>query len=134
MPKRLSWEQRHSLGQETLDHQHREIVARCNDLADCVADSSPLGQTRFREAFEQLMSYAREHFVAEEALLVRGGYPDLEEHRHEREEYEYLAAEIITTENFDPEELQTFLALWWAGHILGAARQQKRYLEGLSEA
>jgi hypothetical protein len=43
---------------------------------------------------------------------------ELDDYRSEREEFDYLAAEIITTENFDREELQTFLALWWAGHIL----------------
>ena len=41
------------------------------------------------------------------------------EHEHEGEEFDYLAPEIIRTENFDMDELQTFLALWCTGHIAG---------------
>ena len=74
------------------------------------------------------MALSREHFAAEEALLAKAGYPDLEAYRHEREEFDYLAADIATTENFDKDELQTFLALWWAGHILGSAKTQRPFL------
>jgi len=39
------------------------------------------------------------------------------------------SADIITTENFDRNELQTFLALWWTGHILGGAKNHRACLE-----
>jgi hemerythrin len=79
--------------------------------------------------FAELMASAREHFSTEEALLADHGYPELDDHRSEQEDFEFLAAEIITTDNFDRDELQTFLALWWTGHIMGAARNYRAYLE-----
>ncbi len=126
MPNRMQWEPRHSVGNADLDAQHQAILARCNALADCLDEAS---DRRFDETFQELMALAREHFAAEEALLVRCGYPELEDYRSEREEFDYLSAEIATTENFDRSELQTFLALWWAGHILGAARSHRPCLE-----
>ncbi|MBI4988470.1 MAG: hemerythrin family protein [Rhodocyclales bacterium] len=117
------------MGNATLDAQHRNLLAHCNALADCLAEAGSEGDRKFRQAFEELMALAREHFAAEEALLACGGYPELEEHRHERDEFDYLAAEIVTTENFDKDELQTFLALWWTGHILGSAKKQRAFLE-----
>ncbi|QKV58076.1 MAG: hypothetical protein HT580_13480 [Dechloromonas sp.] len=55
--------------------------------------------------------------------------PSLDAHEHEGEEFEFLASEIISTENFDPDELQTFLALWCTGHIVGTSALQRPYLE-----
>ena len=129
MAKRPQWDPRLSVGNETLDAQHRDLLAHCNALADCLADTGAEADKAFRRIFEELMALSREHFAAEEALLAKGGYPDLEELRHEREEFDYLAADIITTEHFDRDELQTFLALWWTGHILGSAGKQRAFLE-----
>jgi hemerythrin len=71
------------------------------------------------------MVLARQHFATEEALLAGQAHPDLEDYRHACEEFEYLAAEIATTENFDKLELQRFLALWLIGHILGDAKRTR---------
>lgn len=43
--------------------------------------------------------------------------------QQDQAEFEYLAAEIITTELFSNEELQRFLALWWTGHIRDCVRK-----------
>ena len=131
MSNRMQWDSRHSVGNETLDDQHRNIVAQCNALDDCLADAGEdgdEGDRKFRKIFDELMALSREHFATEEALLAASGYPMLDEHRNEREEFDYLAAEIITTENFDKDELQSFLALWWTGHILGSAKKQRAFL------
>ena len=124
----MQWEPQHSVGNEALDAQHRALLAHCAALADCVAGTGAEGERKFRQVFEELMALSREHFAAEEALLERGGYPDLETQRNEREEFDYLAAEIITTENFDRDELQRFLLLWWTGHILGSVNKQRAFL------
>ena len=122
----VQWEPAHGVGNATLDAQHRNILARCNALADCIEEAN---DRRFDEVFGELMALAREHFAAEEALLVSRCYPELEDYRSEREEFDYLSSEIVTTANFDRHELQRFLALWWTGHILGAARKQRPFIE-----
>ena len=129
MPNRVQWNPRHSVGNETLDNQHRDILAQCNVLADCLADDSEESDRRFRKTFDELMAFAQEHFAGEEALLASCGYPHLEDHKNESDEFDYLAAEIITTENFDKLELQRFLALWWMGHIMGSSKKYRTFLE-----
>jgi len=126
MPNRLQWEPRLSVGNASLDEQHQAVLARCNTLADCLDEAN---EPRFDEIFKELMALARAHFAAEEALLTQCGYPELDDYRSEREEFDYLSAEIVTTENFDRNELQTFLALWWTGHILGGAKNHRAFLE-----
>lgn len=128
---RVPWEPHFTVGHATIDEQHRQLLAQCDRLADlCATDGgNSSADAEFTAAFERTMGMAREHFAVEEALLVAAAYPDLEDYRCEVEEYEFLAAEIATTENFDKIELQRFLALWWLGHILGAAKQQSPYLK-----
>ena len=129
MSNRVQWDPRFSVGNEIIDGQHRTILAHCHALADCLADTSEEGNRQFRKVFDELKSLAREHFATEAALLARNAYPLLDEHRSEQEEFDYLEAEIITTENFDKDELQTFLSLWWSGHIASCAKNLRTFLE-----
>jgi hemerythrin-like metal-binding protein len=132
MPNRVNWEPRDSVGNDTLDAQHRAILARCNALADDL-DAGDHEQ-RFDQTFAELTALAREHFATEEALLASRGYPGIDDYRDERDEFDYLLSEIVTPDNFDRNELQTFLALWWSGHILDAAKNHRACLESREAA
>lgn len=128
MPNRVKWDPRFSAGDEALDAQHEHIFELCNAMADCLDGNGE--EERFDRLFAELMARAREHFAAEEALLAACAYPGLDQQRSEQQEFTYLADEIATTENFDRNELQTFLALWWAGHVREAARNYPAWLAG----
>jgi hemerythrin len=119
------------MGHDLLDAQHRDLLAQCNALADCIADAGQDSDLKFRASFDALMAQAREHFATEESLLAQCEYPMLEEHQNERDEFDYLANDIITTENFEKVELQRFLALWWVGHIVGSGKKYRAFLEKL---
>jgi len=127
MANRVQWEPGYETGHETLDAQHRSLLEQCNALADCLDDPGREGE--FRSLFDDLLVRAREHFATEEALLAAGDYPRLDELRNEYDEFDFLAAEIVTTENFDKDELQTFLVLWWAGHVAGSAEDLRAFLD-----
>jgi hemerythrin-like metal-binding protein len=126
MASRVTWNPDFSVGNAALDGQHRDILARCVALADYI-DAGDGDDGKFRARFDELMHCVREHFSTEEALLSDCGHPMLEEYRNERDEYEYLAAEIVTAENFDRQELQRFLVLWWVGHIVGFVRKFRAF-------
>lgn len=129
MAKRTQWIPHFSTGNTTLDEQHQQLLAQCNTLADCLGEETGTANEQFAGTLEKLMAAVREHFAMEKALLASNDYPSLDAHEHEGEEFEFLASEIISTENFDPDELQTFLALWCTGHIVGTSALQRPYLE-----
>ncbi len=131
MPNRVQWNASYCMGHDLLDAQHRDLLAQCNALADCIADAGQDSDLKFRASFDALMAQAREHFATEESLLAQCEYPMLEEHQNERDEFDYLANDIITTENFEKVELQRFLALWWVGHIVGSGKKYRAFLEKL---
>ena len=131
MPNRVPWEPDFAVGHALVDAQHRGLLAQCNLLADlCLAGDGEDSRRGFDQAFEQLKVLARQHCETESSLLARGDFPDLEDHRIEFEEFEYLAGEIATTGNFDRLELQRFLAVWCLGHIRGTVDAQRAYLAG----
>jgi hemerythrin-like metal-binding protein len=131
MPYRAQWEPDFGAGHEPIDAQHRALLTQCNDLADLLAGGgSDDGDRRFDQAFEQLQSMVREHFEAEASVLAGLDDPQIDDHRIEREEFEALAAEIITTEHFERLELQRFVALWCIGHVKGSAAHLRALLAG----
>lgn len=128
MAKRTQWIAHFNTGNATIDEQHQGLLAQCNALADCMAATDEAAETRFLAILDQLMDSVRAHFATEHEQLARSGYPQLDDHANEGAEFEYLAAEILSTENFDKDELQTFLALWCIGHIAGTVEKQRPYL------
>ncbi|MBK7507487.1 MAG: hemerythrin family protein [Comamonadaceae bacterium] len=129
MTPRLQWNPDYTVGSDSLDDQHRQILAQCNALADCMDETSEAGRAEFDRRFQALMALAQEHFATEEALLTGSGYPALEEHQNERDEFGYLADNIVKTEHFERSELQRFLALWWVGHIVGSGTKHRPFLQ-----
>lgn len=130
MPNRAAWEPHFQVGHASLDAQHQGLLAQCNQLADlCLAHDGQPDEPGFDAAFNALKALARQHFETEAALLA--GDPDrLEDHRSECEEFDYLVGNIVTADNFSRLELQRFLALWFVGHIAGAAPGLRAVLAG----
>lgn len=121
MPNRVQWDTRYSTGSDAVDDRHRSILARCNAMADCLERGGIENNRMFDEMLDSLLAHAHQHFAWEEAVLEIGNSPELDRHRCEQEEFNFLTAEIITTKNFDRTELQTFLALWWSAHLAAAS-------------
>lgn len=128
-PTRLPWEAGFDVGHETIDAQHRALLRQCERLADhWLCNDGEDGAPGFDETLEGLKALVREHLETEAALRQALGDPDAEDQRTEHEEFDYLVAEIVTTENFDRLELQRFVALWCLGHVTGSAAQLRACL------
>lgn len=129
MPAHTAWDPAYEIGHAGLDAQHRDLLAQCQALAEASAaeDTGPVRQ-RFDQALATLRGLAATHFQTELELLAQRGYPELEEHRFECEEFDYLCEEVGTTQHFDRGELQRFLTLWFVGHIAGPAARLRAFL------
>ena len=77
MPTPIHWNSDYSLGNETLDHQHKAILELCDGLSDCLADPDPDCEKKFHDTFSELMVQARAHFSTEQDLLEKSGHPDI---------------------------------------------------------
>jgi hemerythrin-like metal-binding protein len=131
MPQRVPWEAAFACGHALVDDQHRALLAQCDRLADlCQPEADGARDAHFDDAFVHLQHLARQHFESEAALLASQGSPELEDHRFECEEFEYLVNEIVSTEHFDRLELQRFLTHWTLGHIVASGNTVRSCLAG----
>lgn len=127
-PIRAPWEPGFATTHGLLDAQHQALLAECGRMAElCTSATGEEGRAQFDQAFARLKALVKAHFEAEAAALAACGCTELDDHRDEHEEFEYLADEIATMENFDRLELQRFLALWCIGHVTGSSRQLREW-------
>lgn len=115
----LQWSDALSVGVRELDDQHCVFVGLVNALSAlsrCRADSRDL-----RELFADVVSYAEVHFVEEEALMERAGYPLLAEHKDKHAAAAVRIHDLLARDADEVELyrfLSTFLRRWLEHHIM----------------
>jgi hemerythrin-like metal-binding protein len=127
----LEWSDAMSVGNYSIDHQHQKLLLicrRCEKLQDTLSSDDV---ELFHEQLHELQQYAQVHFAAEEGLLVRIGYPNLEVQHQEHLQYQDELAELLYRAVVGtlpvPNVLQ-FLSAWWANHILISDMEYAPYL------
>jgi len=113
----IVWNDSDSLGIPIIDEQHRGIVSAINSL-------HYLSRTKYAKeslaAVVKIMhEYCEIHFITEEGVMARIGYPELPAHRalHERLLRKSIAVGYESVHMNDPTEYLNFLKDWWLNHI-----------------
>ncbi len=75
----FTWDESYSVGVHQCDSQHQRLFETINQLAEAMRVGK--GQEVVSDIVSQLIRYTRTHFLQEEALMERTGYPELEAHR-----------------------------------------------------
>jgi len=129
----IEWNNMYSVNVAEIDQQHQKLVELLNLLHDSIKAGKKdeiLGQI-----YNELVAYAVTHFNAEEALMKKANYPDLEEHQ---EVHKSLIGrvQILQKAYFDgsPTALNDtleFLRNWLLKHIAGT---DKKYSSALNKA
>ena len=79
----LTWSYACSVGVRAMDDQHGILMDAMNELRMALVRGA--GRERVVEMLEQLIEFSRMHFVSEEQLMERSGFPGLTEHEAEHE-------------------------------------------------
>lgn len=76
----LVWQEAYECGEPSVDAEHIHLFELANRTIDAAArqDRDPLG---FSASLDTLLQHVQSHFAAEESLLARHHYIDLEPHR-----------------------------------------------------
>jgi len=120
------------LGIADIDLQHRFFASLINRLA---ADLRQVTDAALRASLlQELSAYARFHFISEENLMARAGYPALAEHRalHNRLIDELSARQTRLRLCLAPQDVDdaiTFLVQWFKGHTQHDDRTFAQYLQ-----
>lgn len=131
MENNMGWNESYSVGNATLDNEHKKLLALCAQAAACMEDNSFEGISLFHSILNDLCLYADRHFQTEEAILARNAYPQLAQQRSEHEEYKAQLADFLfaaTSGTIDKEGLHQYLSNWWQHHILESDMLYKEHL------
>lgn len=121
------WSKELEVGIEEIDQQHRWLVEQTNQLHDVMqvgADEETIG-----EVLDALVDYTMNHFILEEDLFSRLGYPETEAHKAEHDAFTAKVMSLLERhESGEPAGAQALDLLkdWLSHHIL---KVDKAYVE-----
>ena len=121
--ERIQWDDSLSVGIDLIDEQHKMMIQRISDLSNAV-ERYQAGPMVMR-TLDFLIEYTDFHFSTEERNMVKFGYPGLDHHRGQHEEFKVTLGNLL--EDFDEEggtmslasAIKTFLFDWLVKHIKG---------------
>lgn len=121
----LNWQENYKIGIEEIDLQHHYFANLIKRLAiELDKDKDPYYQKRL---IRELSQYAVFHFLSEENLMMKYGYPDLANHQ---EFHRTLIEELTNSIQADsPKELVQFLVNWFIQHTTGEDKAFGRFVD-----
>jgi len=126
----INWNDNYSVNVAEIDEQHKELIAIINELGDAL--KSGKGVDISSSIVNRLAKYAMVHFKAEEALLAKFGYTEMEDHKKEH------AAFVRKVVDFRgglekgklslSMEIMIYLSEWMKNHILVVDKKYSQFL------
>ncbi|MFH1154422.1 MAG: bacteriohemerythrin [Pseudomonadota bacterium] len=120
IPDIMPWGSKFILGIDTIDEQHKELVALINSLNKAMKMKK--GRHESGKILNGLADYTAYHFSHEESLFDKYGYPQRKEHM---EQHKKLVSQVMTFKHQYGEgkaaltmDLMSFLIEWLKNHIL----------------
>lgn len=127
----VSWTDDLSVGHHGIDHQHQRLIELINRYHDVVERSGD--RRELMAAFQNIATFAIEHFRDEEAEMQRYHYPQLARHQviHQQllDRVGALKGELAKGTAGVELQIQYFLKNWLTAHIRGIDHQYVPYLK-----
>jgi len=126
----LTWSDKYSVGIKAMDQQHIGLVDTLNELH--AAMMKGLAQDITGPLLHKLVTYTRDHFAAEEAVMTAAKFSGLSQHRLKHRDLTKQVEEFVgryergeITVNV---HLMNFLRDWLANHILIEDKEYGRWI------
>ena len=115
----IPWTAALKLGVPIIDEQHRVLVDLINALHAAISDAAG-ARDAIADILEGLLDYTHNHFIVEEVLFQKHGYPDADKHLSEHSGFTGKMMNWLTRfedgEDVNLEVLD-FLKDWLVHHI-----------------
>lgn len=127
----FAWKAEYSVGIGEIDDQHKQLVAMVNDIHEAMAEGK--GRDILGEILTKLITYTKQHFASEEALMEKHGFPDFPAHKVSHAKMTKRVLELQKEfEQSDVKhsiEVARFLQQWLNKHILETDKQYSSFLK-----
>ncbi len=128
----MKWESRLTVGIKQFDDHHKELIKIISELRE----SKSIGENHvyLKNLLFELISYTKYHFTAEERLMEKHNYQQINEHKAEHhkltQQVEIFLEEYSNGKSNIDDELFEFLKKWLFEHILETDKKMGDYLHG----
>ena len=126
----VRWKPEYSVGIESIDAQHRQLIELINRLQNTVDYAT--GGDYERAALDAVVEYTVNHFRYEEELMQEHDYPSFETHRAEHQKMVARVEELLSAYRADEDralqDALAFLKSWLINHINGTDQQYSEFL------
>ena len=126
----MTWSEQLSVNIKQVDSQHMKLVELLNNFHDAMKVGK--GREAMGKTFSELLDYTAHHFVTEEDIMKKHGYPAFPAHKREHEALTKKVADL--SERFSRGEAiisadtMTFLKDWLYDHIMGSDKKYAPFL------
>ena len=115
----FQWKDEYNTGVTLMDQQHRRLVDLINQLFQCMKDGGD--RMILADVVDELVNYTVTHFRAEEDVMRKHNYPDLEAHQQIHKNFVdkvgVYANKLKSGERLPPADIYNFLKDWLISHI-----------------
>ena len=112
----ITWSEEFETGIAEVDHEHQELVALINRLADDI--SAGADRERIQAFLGEVFARIAAHFALEESVMRKHLYDEYEAHKAEHESLLDEIRDIMDeAEDGYAETLSTTVANWFVGHF-----------------
>ncbi len=124
----INWCDFYSVGDKSIDDQHRQIIEIIDDLWKVMEKEN--NQTEVKIFLDCMVEYSLNHFNHEEEKMRECGYPDFSEHKalHDKMRQKVLDMREHLSD-VSAHDLLQFMKQWWLDHIQGRDKKYAPYLE-----
>ncbi len=131
----MPWTSELELGFDEIDRQHQELVRLTNALHEQLSSAQPQREA-IGAVLEGLVDYTHNHFIVEEVLFQRHGYPETPAHQAEHNGFTGKAMDLLMRFEDGEEvsvEAMEFLKDWLIHHICKVDRAYLPFLRAALE-
>jgi hemerythrin len=115
----IIWGDDLSVNIQKIDSQHQQLVALINGLYETLGTGK--SKDSLGHVLDSLVDYTKTHFVDEERLLSKHGFPGLAQHKAEHDQFTGTISEIQTQfqegNTALSMQVMVFLSDWLTTHI-----------------
>jgi len=132
----VSWSNSYSMGVKLIDEQHKGLINFINDVFNHASGNEKAERAYFSEVIQQAVQYVKEHFQAEEKLMIGTKFPGYKEHKKIHDEFTLTVVKSV--KDFEAgkrlvlEKFAYFLKDWVLTHIAVMDRQYAEYFKRIS--
>ena len=115
----LQWKPEYSVGIDSMDDEHREMIDLINGTYEQMeSDSDPL---KVEECLGEIFNLISMHFALEERMMKNSNYDEYRAHKDDHEELLDQIRDLMDDFESNPESgaehLKQGLSDWFAGHF-----------------